>query len=146
MSHQGNPRVRGGREHPEFRHRKVFDEGRAEARLLRREGPTSPGKPVYLAGLSPEGLGLSPDLSRLPREVRDTIRLGDNGGHRSRDEARVTACAAMFRVGYGAAEIWAVMTDPLNGVSADFFEKRGDQADIALEQVIARAYEESACE
>jgi len=89
--------------------------------------------------LAPEKLGLSPDLSRLSQEVQDVIRLGGDRRYRFRDEARVAVCAAMFQAGYGAAEIWTTMTDPLNDVSADFFAQRGDLAEIALEQIISEA-------
>ncbi len=139
MVHQDNPNLRGTKEHAELRHRVVFTGGRAVARPLPQEGPTSLQGTPDEEDDAPERLGLSPDISRLPREVRDAIRLGGGRGGGSRDEARVAVCAAMFRAGYGAAEIWTTMTDPLNGVSADFFAQRGDLAEIALEQIISEA-------
>lgn len=141
MVHQDNPRVRGEEEHSEFPRHRVLAVRRIEARPLRQEGPTSLLRSAYQADLSPENLGLTPDLSRLPREIQDVIRLGDNRGNWSRDEARVAVCAAMFRAGYGAAEIWAVMTDPLNGLSGDFFEEHGDQAEATLERIISTAHD-----
>jgi hypothetical protein len=141
MVHQDNPNLRGTEEHAELPHQVAFTGRRAEARPLPQESPTSLQGTPDEEDDAPERLGLSPDISRLPREIRDTIRLGGNRGGGSRDEARVAVCAAMFRAGYGAADIWTVMTDPLNGISADFFEQRGDLAEIALEQIISTAHE-----
>jgi len=141
MVHRDNPNLRGAEGHADLPHRLVFTGGRAVARPLPQEGPTSLQGGPDEEDDAPEELGLSPDISRLPREVRDAIWLGGGRGVGPRDGARVAVCAAMFRAGYGAAEIWAVMTDPLNGVSADFFEQRGDLAEIALERIISLAHE-----
>ena len=141
MVHRDNPNLRGTKGHAELPHRVVFTGEHAVARPLPQEGPTSLQGTPDEEDDAPERLGLSPDISRLPRKVRDAIWLGGGRGVGSRDEARVAVCAAMFRAGYGAAEIWTVMTDPLNGVSANFFEQRGDLAEIALERIISTAHE-----
>lgn len=70
-----------------------------------------------------EELGLNPDLSRLPADVRDLIRHGNRDEYPSRSEADWAVCLAMFEAGYGLDEIWMVMTNPDNGISGKYFEK-----------------------
>lgn len=91
-------------------------------------------------GLSPEDLGLRPDLSRLPNETRDLIRDGSsNGNLGGGSEAAVRACVEMFRAGYGAAEIWMVMTEPTYDISKLFFSIDATQAEDWLERIIREA-------
>ena len=92
-------------------------------------------------GLPPEDLGLRPDLSRLPNETRDLIRDGSRNGHPGCSDALVEVCAAMFRAGYGVDEIWMVLTDPTNAISAAFFSKDGEQGEAYLERIISQAHD-----
>lgn len=87
-----------------------------------------------------EDLGLCPDLSRVPEEVRNLIRHGNRGGT-NRSEAGVAVCAAMFQARYSVAEVWMVMTDPANGISETFFEEDGKCAETHLELLISEAHE-----
>ncbi len=70
----------------------------------------------------PEDIGPVPDLSRLSRRMQNLIRHGNPGEYLSRSEADMAACVAMFGASYSEAEVWAVMTDPANGISEKFFE------------------------
>ena len=90
---------------------------------------------------SPEELGLAPDLSRLPIEVRDLIRHGGRDGHAGCSNAIVEVCATMFRAGYSLAEVWMVMTDPTHGIAEAFFSADGEQAESWLERIIWEADE-----
>ncbi|MDP9488054.1 MAG: bifunctional DNA primase/polymerase [Actinomycetota bacterium] len=90
----------------------------------------------------PEAPDLEPELSRLPRGVRDLIREGDRGRYPSRSEADFAVCVTMFRAGYGLAEVWDVMTSPHNGISEKFFEK-GNQGEAYLKLTIGKALEHS---
>jgi hypothetical protein len=87
-----------------------------------------------------EGLGLAPNLSRLPRKAQDLIRHGNRGEYRSRSEADMAVCVAMIRVGYGLDEVWTVMTSPENGISQKYFEK-GVNGEAYLELTIQKAHE-----
>lgn len=49
-------------------------------------------------------------------------------------------CAQLLRAGYGADETWTVMTDPNNGISREFFEEDGQEAETRLERTISEAY------
>ncbi len=91
-------------------------------------------------GWSLENLGLAPDLSRVPEEVQNLIRHGNHGGT-SHSETGMAVCATMFRAGYSVAEVWMVVTDPLNGISEMFFEVGGKCAETHLEQSISEALE-----
>jgi hypothetical protein len=88
-----------------------------------------------------EDLGLSPDLSRLPREVRNLIRHGSGDGQAGCSDALVEVCAAMLSAGYGIDELWMVLSDPASSISKGFFEKNGKQAEAWLEWIIRDAYE-----
>ena len=92
-------------------------------------------------GWSLENLGLSPELSRLPSHVLDLIQNGNRGEYPSRSEADMAVCATMFRAGYNAAEVWMVMTEPVNGISETFFEEDGKCAETHLELLISEAHE-----
>ena len=66
------------------------------------------------------------DLCRLSRRARALIRLGNAGAgspYPSRSEADFAVCLAMFGAGYEEGDIWAVMTDPANGISERALEK-----------------------
>jgi hypothetical protein len=65
-------------------------------------------------------------LSRLSARARALVRLGNAGAgspYASRSEADFALCLAMFGAGYGETEVWAVMTDPENGISERSLEK-----------------------
>jgi hypothetical protein len=118
--------------------------------------------PVELARLLPPGLedgsrtarcatrptGAVPsgpaDLSRLSARMRDLVRHGNRGEYESRSEADMAACVAMFGSGYTAEEVWAVMTDPTNGISEKFLKKgRHGERYLALTIGKARAHAEA---
>ena len=88
-----------------------------------------------------EELGLVPDLTILPAEVRDLLRRGYGGEYPSCFEAAMVVCVELIRAGYGAAEIWMIMTDPRNGISKIFFAKSGGPAEVWLERIICAAPE-----
>jgi hypothetical protein len=90
---------------------------------------------------SPEDLGLAPELSLLPAEVRDLIRRDNRGEHPSHSEAAAAVCVELLRAAYGASEVWKVMTDPANGISKEFFLQNGEQAEAYLERIVSEAYE-----
>jgi hypothetical protein len=92
-------------------------------------------------GQSPEALGLRPNLSDLPSEVRDLIRHGSRDRHAGCSDALVEVCAAMFRADFGVDEIWMVLTDPTNAVSAAFFSRDGQQGEAYLERIISQAHD-----
>jgi len=80
------------------------------------------------------------DLSRLSLRMRALIVHGNRGEYPSRSHADFAACVAMFGAGYAEAEIWAVMTDPANGITEKFFEKgRHGERYLALTIGKARA-------
>ena len=87
--------------------------------------------------LTPEDLGLAPDLSDLPGELVDLIRHGNRGQYPTHSEAAVAVCAAMFRVDSGVAEIWMVMSDPTNGITRAFYSQDGEQAEAWLDRLIS---------
>jgi hypothetical protein len=90
---------------------------------------------------SPEDLGLCPDISRLPSEVRCLIRNGNRDGCPSYSKAAGVVCTEMFKPGFGVDEVWMVLTDPANGISEVFFEEDGEQAEAWLERIICEACE-----
>jgi len=92
-------------------------------------------------GHSPEELGLTPDLSRLPSRMQDLVRHGNHRKYPSCSETSVAVCAEMFRAHYGLDEVWMVMTIPANSISEVFFEKDGEDAEACLEKIISRAHE-----
>ena len=80
------------------------------------------------------------DLSRLSARMRDLILHGNRREYLSRSEADFAVCVAMFRAGYSEAKVWAVMTDPANGISEKAFEKgRNGERYLALTIGKARA-------
>ncbi len=86
----------------------------------------------------PARMGPPPSLSRLSRRMQDLIRYGNSGQYQSRSEADMAACVAMLGAGYGVGEVWAVMTEPRNGISEKFFEK-GSQGERYLQLTISKA-------
>ena len=81
------------------------------------------------------------DLSRLSPRARALVRHGNAGAgspYRSRSEADFAVCLAMFGAGYEEAEVWAVMTDPANGISERSLEK-GRYAEGYLALTIGKA-------
>ena len=86
----------------------------------------------------PASTGPPPELSRLSRKMQDLIRCGNRGEYQSRSEADMASCVAMLGAGYDVGEVWAVMTDPTNGISEKFFEK-GRQGEQYLALTIGKA-------
>jgi RepB DNA-primase from phage plasmid len=74
----------------------------------------------------PVHIGRVPDLSSLSPRIRELILHGNRGEYGSRSNADMAVCVAMFGSGYTEADVWAVMTDPTNGISEKFIEKRHD--------------------
>jgi hypothetical protein len=90
---------------------------------------------------SSEDLDLVPDLSRLSIEVRDLIRNGaSRNGHVGWEETAMAVCIELLQAGYGAAEIWMIMTEPANAIAEEFFSKDGEQAEAYLERIVSEAY------
>jgi RepB DNA-primase from phage plasmid len=87
---------------------------------------------------TPQHIRHDVDLSRLSPRVRDLIVHGNRGEYPSRSDADFAACLAMFGAGYGETEIWAVMTDPANGISEKFLEK-GRHGEAYLGLTIGKA-------
>jgi hypothetical protein len=86
----------------------------------------------------PNNLESIPDLLRLSQRMQNLIRYGNRGEYESRSEADMAACVAMFAAGYGADEVWATMSDPVNGISEKFVEK-GRRGEQYLELTISKA-------
>jgi hypothetical protein len=81
------------------------------------------------------------DLSRLSARARALVRLGNAGAgcpYKSRSEADFAVCLAMFGADYEEAEVWAVMSDPANGISKRTLEK-GPHAQGYLALTIGKA-------
>ncbi len=136
MLPENDPRVWVARQALESLRRKLATEGRLEP-APRAIGPAH-------EDWTPDVLGLAPDLSRLPQETLDLIRHGgDHDEQRPRGGTLASACVAMFRTGYHIDEVWMTVTDPANGVSAEFYAEDGTAAEILLELTIARAIEEA---
>ena len=88
-----------------------------------------------------EALGLRPDLSRLPSEIRNLIRHGYRDGHVDCSEAIVEVCAAMFRTHFAVDEICMTLTDPTNAISNSFFSRDGELGEAYLERIISQAHD-----
>lgn len=81
------------------------------------------------------------DLSRLSRRMRDLITVGNSAAgkpYRTRSEADFAVAIAMFGVGFEEPGIWAVMTDPRNGISERYHE-RGRHGRDYLARTIGKA-------
>jgi hypothetical protein len=81
------------------------------------------------------------DLSRLSARARALVRLGNAGAgrpYKSRSGANFAVCLAMFGADYEETEVWAVMTDPSNGISERTLEK-GPHAQGYLALTIGKA-------
>ena len=70
--------------------------------------------------------------------MQDLIRHGNRGEYPSRSEADMAACVAMLGAGYNAAEVWAAMSDPNNGISEKYREK-GQPGERYLALTISKA-------
>jgi hypothetical protein len=82
-----------------------------------------------------------PPTSPDSRRGRALVRLENAGAGRpypSRSEADFAVCLAMFGAGYEEGEVWAVMTDPANGISERILEK-GRHAEGYLALTIGKA-------
>jgi hypothetical protein len=86
----------------------------------------------------PKDLGPAPDLLRLSQTMQNLIRYGNRGEYESRSEADMAVCVTMFGAGYSVDEVWAVMTDPTNGISEKFLDK-GRQGERYLALTIGKA-------
>ena len=86
----------------------------------------------------PKNVGPTPGLLRLSQRMQDLIRYGNRGEYESRSEADMAACTAMFGAGYSADEVWAVVSDPTNGISEKFVEK-GQHGESYLGLTISKA-------
>jgi hypothetical protein len=86
----------------------------------------------------PKNVGPTPGLLRLSQRMQDLIRYGNRGEYESRSEADMAACVAMFGAGYSVDEVWAMMTDPTNGISEKFAQK-GRCGEQYLELTISKA-------
>ena len=88
--------------------------------------------------IRPADMSPPSQLSRLSRRMQDLIRHGNRGEYPSRSEADMAACVAMLGAGYNAAEVWAAMSDPNNGISEKYREK-GHQGERYLTLTISKA-------
>ena len=70
--------------------------------------------------------------------MRDLIRDGNRGEYPSRSEADMAVCVAMLGAGYGVVEVWAVMSDPNNGISEKYVDK-GRQGERYLTLTMSKA-------
>lgn len=89
----------------------------------------------------PAGLRPTPGLSLLSGRIRALISVGNRGAggpYPSRSEADFAACLAMSAAGYPEADVWAVMTDPTNGISEKYREK-GRRGDAYLSLTVGKA-------
>jgi hypothetical protein len=105
--------------------------------------PTPSWVPLKKPGKTPQvnlptSTGPPPELSRLSQRMQDLIQCGNRGEYESRSEADMAACVAMLGAAYDVDEVWAVMTDPTNGISEKFFEK-GRQGERYLRLTISKA-------
>lgn len=81
------------------------------------------------------------DLSRLSGRMRNLIAAGNTAAgkpYRTRSEADFAVAIAMFGIGFEEPEIWAVMTDPHNGISERYHE-RGRHGHDYLARTIGKA-------
>ena len=80
----------------------------------------------------------APELSWLSHRTRRLVERGNKGEYPSRSEADFAVCIAMFGAGYSENDVWAVMTDPINGIAAKYLEK-GRHGDAYLSLTIGKA-------
>lgn len=140
-----------------------LDEGvRYHPRELELALPPSPAPIPFAARSDPERFPLQDtdpsadgpvDLSRLSGRLRNLIAAGNTAAgkpYRTRSEADFAVAIAMFGVGFEEHEIWAVMTDPRNGISERYHERGrhghdylvrtiGKARDVALPYPVPRA-------
>ena len=86
--------------------------------------PRPAERPTPTAG-TPEGC-VTVDLSRLSGRMRGLIEGGNDASgspYPTRSEADFAVAIAMFGAGYDEADVWAVMTDPANGISERYLER-----------------------
>jgi hypothetical protein len=86
----------------------------------------------------PQHEGIAPTLDRLSPRMRGLILNGNRGEYQSRSEADMAAALALFGAGYTEGEVWAVLSDPSNGISEKFREK-GRHGEHYLSITIAKA-------
>lgn len=80
----------------------------------------------------------APDLTQLSARTRRLVERGNSGEYRSRSEADFAVCLAMFGAGYSETDVWAVMTEPINGIAAKYLEK-GRHGNAYLSLTIGKA-------
>ena len=80
----------------------------------------------------------APDLSWLSVRMRRLVEQGNRGEYPSRSEADFAVCIAMFGAGYSEIDVWAVMTNPVNGIAGKYLEK-GCHGDAYLALTIGKA-------
>ena len=121
-----------------------LDEGTSyHPRELELSLPEAPDLPAREDSRAPAPRKPPPpiDLSRLSTPARALVCLGNAGvgsPYPSRSEADFAVCLAMFGAGYEEVEVWAVMTDPSNGISEKVLEK-GPHAEGYLALTIGKA-------
>jgi hypothetical protein len=127
---------------PRVRILEIKDERYDPLELDRLLPPLPREEPMRAArSCCPKDLWPTPDLSRLSPRMRELIRYGNHSKYPSRSEADMAACLAMFGAGYAEGEVWAVLTDPTNGISEKYFEKgRDGERYLALTIGKARAH------
>ena len=83
------------------------------------------------------------DLGRLSARMRGLIERGNGASGKpypTRSEADFAAAIAMFGAGYDEADVWAVMSDPANGISERYLD-RGRYGPRYLALTIGNAHE-----
>jgi len=105
------------------------------------DAPVDFPRPTVEESLPPPGQTV--DLSRLSGRMRGLIACGNNASgkpYETRSEADFAVAIAMFGSGYEESEVWAVMTDPANGISERYLE-RGRHGARYLSLTIGKARE-----
>ena len=101
--------------------------------------PSEEVQEVMSRSKRPTPLRSAPDLSRLSARMRRLVELGNRGEYRSRSEADFAVCIAMFGAGYSETDVWAVMTDPVNGIAGKYLGK-GRHGNAYLSLTIGKAH------
>ena len=100
--------------------------------------PLEEAREVMPRSKRPTPVHSAPYLSRLSTRTRRLVERGNRGEYPSRSEADFAVCLAMFGAGYPEIDVWAVMTDPVNGIAAKYLEK-GRHGDAYLSLTIGKA-------
>ena len=109
---------------------------------LDEDGLTPIGEiPVPAVAPGEKGLLTVNDLDRLSPRMRNLIALGNAAAgkpYKTRSEADFAVAIAMFGAGFEEEAIYAVLSDPSNGISARYREK-GPHGGAYLSTTIAKA-------